>query len=227
LQYFYAAIEKDRDYSTPYGLAASCHFFAKVNSWEASFDEKEIARLVDAAAEIGADDPVALAWAGHVHAFFFKDVGRALWLTNRALELDANLATAWLRSGWVRGYAGDADGAIESLTHAIRLDPLDPRAFLTQTAMAFAHFIAGRDDEAADWADLALRLKPNWHPALRMALASNGMRGRVVEAGRVLRAYLRMDPDVSITKISGFYPFCREDHRQRLILGLRKAGVPE
>ena len=177
LQHFYAAIGKDPDYSTPYGLAASCHFFAKVNNWETNFDEKEIARLVDAAADIGADDPVALAWAGHVHAFFFKDVERALWLTNRALELDVNLATAWQRSGWVRGYAGDPDGAIESLNNAIRLDPLDPRVFLTQTAMAFAHFIAGRDDEAADWAAMALRLKPNWHPALRMALASNGMRG--------------------------------------------------
>ena len=127
LQLFYAAIEKDRDYSTAYGLAASCHFFAKVNNWESNFDEKEIARLVEAATEIGADDPVALAWAGHVHAFFFKDVDRALWLTNRALDLDVNLATAWQRSGWVRGYAGDPEGAIESLNNVIRLDPLEPR----------------------------------------------------------------------------------------------------
>jgi TolB-like protein len=227
LQHFYAAIDKDPDYSTPYGLAASCYFFAKVNDWESSFDEKEIARLIDAAAEIGADDPIALAWAGHVHAFFFKDVERALWLTNRAVELDVNLATAWQRSGWVRGYAGDPDGAIESLNNAIRLDPLDPRVFLTHTAMAFAHFIAGRDDEAADWAAMALRLKPNWHPALRMALASNGMRGRDDEADRVLRAYLRMDPELSIAKICGFYPFSRDVDRQRLIIGLRKAGVPE
>jgi TolB-like protein len=226
LQYFYAAIDKDPDYSTPYGLAASCYFFAKVNNWESSFDEKEIARLVDAAADIGADDPVALAWAGHIHAFFFKDVERAVWLTNRALELDVNLAAAWQRSGWVRGYAGDPDGAIESLNNAIRLDPLDPRAFLTQTAMAFAHFVAGRDDEAADWAAMALRLKPNWHPALRMALASNGMRGKADEAGRVLQTYLRIDPEVNIAKICGFYPFRREVDRQRLILGLRKAGVP-
>jgi TolB-like protein len=227
LQYFCAAIDKDPDYSTPYGLAASCHFFAKVNSWGTAFDDTEIARLVDAAAEIGADDPVALAWAGHVHAFFFKDVERALWLTNRALELDVNLATAWVRSGWVRGYAGDAEGAIESLNHALRLDPLDPRVFLTQTAMAFAHFIAGRDDEAADWAATALRRKPNWHPALRVALASNGMRGRRDEAERVLHAYLRSDPEVSIAKIRGFYPFSRDADRERLIQGLRKAGVPE
>jgi tetratricopeptide (TPR) repeat protein len=118
-------------------------------------------------------------------------------------------------------------GAIESLNKAIRLDPLDPRVFLTQTAMAFAHFVAGRDDAAAEWAAKALRLKPDWHPALRIALASNGMRGRRDETERVLRAYVRYDPKVSITKISGFYPFRREADRQRLILGLRKASVPE
>ncbi len=227
LQHFYAAIEKDRDYSTAYGLAASCHFFTKVNNWESNFDEKEIARLVDAATEIGANDPVALAWAGHVHAFFFKDVDRALWLTNRALDLDVNLATAWQRSGWVRGYAGDAEGAIESLNNVIRLDPLDPRVFMTQTAMAFAHFVGARYSEASEWAATALRLKPNLQPALRMALASNGMCGHADEAQRVLRAYLLIDPDVSIAKICGHYPFRRDVDRQQLIVGLRKAGVPE
>ena len=43
----------------------------------------------------------------------------------------------------------------------------------------------------------------------------------------MLRAYLRIDPEVSIAKICGFYPFSRDADRQRLILGLRKAGVPE
>ena len=170
---------------------------------------------------------MALSWAGHVHAFFFKDLERGLSLIERALELDVNLASGWQRSGWVRAYAGDSKGAIESLSNAIRLDPLDPRGFLTQTAMAFAHFIAGRDDDAADWAARALRLKPNWHPALRVALAANGMRGRLDEASGALRAYLGTDPSVSIAKICGFYPLREDAHRQRLILGLRRAGVPE
>ena len=189
MQLFYAAIDKDRDYSTPYGLAASCYLLAKASGWASNFDEKEIARLVDRAADIGMDDPVALCWAGHALAFFFKDVDRALLLIDRALELDENLAVAWQRSGWVRGYAGDSEGAIESLNKAIRLNPLDPRMFLTQSAMAFAHFIAGRDDEAADWAAMALRVKPNWPPALRVAIASNAMRGRLDEADRTMKLH--------------------------------------
>ena len=39
LKLFNAAIAKDRDFSTPYGLAASCHHFAKANGWASTFDE--------------------------------------------------------------------------------------------------------------------------------------------------------------------------------------------
>ena len=227
LRLFNAAIAKDRDFSTSYGLAASCHHFAKANGWAASFDEAEISRLVERAADIGTDDAVALCWAGHVHAYFFRDLDRALLLIDRALYLDVNLAVAWQRSGWVRGYAGDPDGAIESLNKAMRLNPLDPRVFLAQSAMAFAHFIAGRDDEAARWAAMALRVKPNWLPALRMTIASNAMRGHAEHAKRALSAYLRIDPSVTIRKLCGYYPFRREADRDRLIAALRRADVPE
>jgi TolB-like protein len=227
LEFFYAAIEKDPEFATPYGLAASCYQFAKANGWQSDFDAKEISRLTERAVELGNDDAVALCWAGHVRAFFFKEVDRALLLINRALELDLNLAVAWQRSGWVRGYAGDSDGAIESLNKAMRLDPLDTRVFLTQSAMAFAHFVAGRDQEAAEWAALALRTKPNWMPALRVAIASNAMHGRPTEAKAALRSYEQIDPDVSIRKICEHYPFQRQKDRQRLVKALRKAGVRE
>ena len=227
LQLFHAALAKDPDFSTPYGLAASCHHFARANGWASRFDEAEIRALVERAADIGVDDAVALCWAGHVHAYFFKDLDRALLLIDRALELDVNLAVAWQRSGWVRGYAGDSDEAISSLNKAIRLNPLDPRVFLTQSAMAFAHFIAGRDDEAASWAAMALRVKPNWLPALRMTIASNAMRGQAERAKRALTAYLRIDPQVTIAKLCEYYPFRREADRERLIAAARKAGVPE
>jgi hypothetical protein len=74
---------------------------------------------------------------------------------------------------------------------------------------------------------MALRVKPNWLPALRMAIASNFMRGEVDEAARALNLYFQIDPGVSIAKISEFYPLRREADRQRLILAMRTAGVPE
>jgi TolB-like protein len=227
LECFYAAIDKDRDYTTAYGLAASCYLLGNASGWISAVDPKDIAPLVERAADIAIDDPVALCWAGHALAIFFNDVDRALLLIDRALEVDQNLAVAWQRSGWVRGYAGDADGAIASLNNAIRLNPLDPRMFLTHSAMAFAHFIAGRDHEAAEWAAQALRVKPNWPPALRVAIASNAMRGRLDEAGRALTLHLRIDPKLSVARICEFYPLRREADRLRLVEAMRTAGMPE
>ena len=227
LKLFYAAIDKDPEFATPYGLAASCYQFAKANGWQSEFDEAEISRLTERAVELGNDDAAALCWAGHVRAFFFKEVDRALLLINRALELDVNLSVAWQRSGWVRGYAGDSNGAIESLNKAMRLDPLDTRVFLTQSAMAFAHFVAGQDQEAAEWAAMALRTKPNWMPALRVAIASNAMQGRAAEAKAALHLYEQVDPNASIRKICEHYPFRRQTDKQRLVKALLKAGVRE
>ena len=227
LQCFYGAIDKDRDYSTAYGLAVSCYHLGQASGWISTVDKRQIAPLVDRAAAIGTDDAVALCWAGHALAIFFKEVDRALLLIDRALELDQNLAVAWQRSGWVRAYAGDADGAIASLNRAIRLNPLDPRMFLTQSAMAFAHFIAGRDQEAADWAARALRVKPNWPPALRVAIASNAMRGRLDEAGRALALHLRIDRKLTVARVCEFYPLRREVDRLRLVQAMREAGMPE
>ena len=227
-QHFYAAMKKDHDFSTPYGLAASCYLLAKANDWLTSnFDDKEIAQLVDRAADIGVDDPVALCWAGHAPAYFFKDVDRAIAAdrsrARAGREPGDRLATKRLGSRLCRR----PDRAIKSLNKAIRLNPLDPRVFLTQSAMAFAHFIIGRDDEAAHWAAKALRVKPNWMPALRVAMACNGMRGHDDEAKRALKSYAQVDPEVSIAKICRHYPFRREIDRQRLMTALRKSGVPE
>ena len=227
LRCFYAAIGKDRDWSTAYGLAVSCYLLGKANGWISGVDRKEVAELVERAAGIGADDPVALCWAGHALAFFFKELDRALLLIERALELDQNLAVAWQRSGWVHGYAGDPEGAIASLNQAIRLNPLDPRMFLTQSAMAFAHFIAGRDREAADWAARALRVKPNWPPALRVATASNAMLDRLDAASDARTLLLKADPKLTVAGICDFYALRRERDRQRLTFALRKANVPE
>ena len=109
----------------------------------------------------------------------------------------------------------------------MRLDPLDTRVFLTQSAMAFAHFIAGRDQEAAKWAALALRTKPNWMSALRVAIAANAMKERAAEAKSALQSYEKLDPNVSIRKICEHYPFRRPKDKQRLVKALRKAGVRE
>jgi hypothetical protein len=53
------------------------------------------------------------------------------------------------------------------------------------------------------------------------------MRGRVDEAQRALNLYFRIDPQVTVAKICEYYPFHRRIDRERLMVAMRKAGVPE
>ena len=110
------------------------------------------------------------------------DVDAGAAFIDRALLLNPSLAEAWHFSGWVRVYLGEPNLAIEHFAHAMRLSPLDPLTFIVQMGTAFAHFFAGRYDDASSWAEKALREKPEYHPALRVAAAANALAGRMDEA---------------------------------------------
>src|SRR6185437_3043114 len=103
-------------------------------------------------------------------------------LVDRALTLDPNLAAAWEYSGAIRAWLSDADTAIEHLARALRLSPLDPLLPRRLNMVGFAHFIAGRYDEALSWATRALRDRPDFLAALRLAAASSACVGRMDEA---------------------------------------------
>ena len=52
---------------------------------------------------------------------------------------------------------GDPDAAIKHAAHAMRLSPVDLGSYEWQSNTALAHFCAGHYDEAAFWAEGALR----------------------------------------------------------------------
>jgi tetratricopeptide (TPR) repeat protein len=93
--------------------------------------------------------------------------------------------------------------------------------------MAFAHFFAGRYDEAASWAEKALREQPSWIPALRTAAASYALSGREQEAQQTMARLRRLAPDIRVSRLKDLMPLRRPEDLKRFTEGLRKAGLPE
>ena len=104
----------------------------------------------------------------------------------RALVLNPNLAGAWYTSGWVRVFLGESDVAIKHFAQAMRLSPLDPHSIGMQAGTAFAHFLAGRFDEASLWAGKAMWENTNYLTTIIIAAASNALAGRPAEAQKIL-----------------------------------------
>ena len=98
---------------------------------------------------------------------------------DRALALNPSLALAWLLSGWVRVWLGEFEEVADRISRSLRLNPADLHSYSMHSALAFAHFFAGRYTEALSWAEMAVREKPSYLLAACIApLASLWQVGR-------------------------------------------------
>jgi hypothetical protein len=95
------------------------------------------------------------------------------------------------------------------------------------TAMAFAHFFAGRYDEAWLWADKAVRGEPRFFPAVRIAAASSALAGRLEDAQNFMTRLRQRDPTFRVSHVKTASTLRRLEDRMRFAEGLRKAGLPE
>jgi tetratricopeptide (TPR) repeat protein len=109
-------------------MAAWCYVQRRDSGWVTNRRQEiaETARLARRAAELGRNDAVALGTGGIALTFVVGELDEGATMIERALELNPNLATTWLFSGWQRISLGEPDVAIEHLARAIRLSPFDP-----------------------------------------------------------------------------------------------------
>ena len=223
------AIELDAGFASAYGMAAWCFVLRKANGWMAERAQEiaEAARLARRAVDLGADDATALSGAGYALVFVAHDLDNGSAILDRALALNPNHAGALINSGWTKAFLGEPDIAVEHVTHAMRLSPLDPMSFRTLGAVALAHFVAGRYDEAALWATKALRERANYLPAIRELAASRALAGQLGEAQAAMAHLREIDPAMRVSTVREWLPFRRPEDLARLEDGLRKAGLPE
>jgi TolB-like protein len=229
LQLFGKAIEADPDFATAYGMAAWCYNQRLRNGWltELSEARAEARRLALRAVELGREDAVALTTAGSCLAQVTQELDAGIALIDRARELNPNFATAWSSSAWARNYRGEAEVAIEHATRAIRLSPLDPLSHYMDAAVAFAHFLAGRYDEAVAWAQIALPKHGGFQGSHRVLAASHALAGRLDAAKAALAGLRALNPGMRIADLQTLIPWRRPDDARRYAEGLRLAGLPD
>ena len=138
---------------------------------------------------MGENDPGILANAAIVLALFGEDIGAMIGLVDRALVLNPSYARGWLRSGVLRGCAGQHDLAIEHVETALRLSPRE-RMGQPLHVMGQAYFFKHQFDEAASKLLLAMQDNPGSPLPYRTLAACYAHMGRLDEA-RAIVAQLR------------------------------------
>jgi TolB-like protein/two-component SAPR family response regulator/Flp pilus assembly protein TadD len=223
------AIDLDPEFAAAHGVAAWCYFWRMANGWMSDREQEtaEVTRLARRAQESGRDDAVALSFGGLALGYVTGDAETGIAMCDRALMLNPNLAAAWGASGHLRACHGDPDLAVEQLARAMRLSPLDPQLFFMQSFTAFAHFIAGRFDEAWPLAEAATREQPYYLSGVRIAAVCNIRAGRQDEARRHIARALRLDPELRISNLRDRVGQIRQEYFEKYVEALRLAGLPE
>ncbi len=165
-------------------------------------------------------------WALATMAF---EQSAGLNLIERALALNPNSARAWMFCGWLRGFANRPGPAIDAFERSLRLSPLDPNQWGSEGGVGFAHLLAGRYEEAVEWADRAVHANPRATFICGCKAAACGYLGRGNEGRECIR---RLSEFVSgFTTIAGFKraweKFCSPAALGIYLDGLRKAELPE
>ena len=229
LRLFYRAIELDPEFAVAYGWAAWIFVTRKSNGWMTDRNREiaEATRLARCAVELGQDDAAALCWGGGALAYVAHELDEGITLLDRALVLNPNLAAAWNVSGWILVYLGAADEAVTRFTTAMRLSPLDPLIFRVHGGIAYAHFFAGRYEEARGWAEKAVRSRPTWLTGVRGAAVCNALAGRLNDARRYMGTMRALDPTLRLSNLQEVLPLRRAADFARWSDAMRVAGLPK
>ena len=186
----------------------------------------EAVEQADAAVARDSDDPlahcaqaVARAWTGQQHA--------AIEAAQRAIELDPNLPDANGCLGFALALDGQGDSAIGYLQRALNGSPRDPLRWAWCHGMTNAHFAAERYAEAIDWARKTIQIRPGWSFSHALIAASAAWLERPGEAAAALDALRARVPNHSLGRIRRNPIWTRQQDVERLIEGLRRAGLPE
>jgi TolB-like protein/Flp pilus assembly protein TadD len=229
LALFHKAAHHDNAFAQPLARASLCYVIRKAYGWTVDRDQEivEAERLARHALELTRKDPRVLASAGYALAYVCGHLDEGVDLISQGVDLDPNYAIAWTWRAYTKMWLGVRKSVIEDYERALRLNPLDPLAFLAQAGMAQAHYVAGRYGDAVAWAEKSLHLRPHHLPTQRIYMASLGMMGRIAEARKAYEVYRQLDPTAQILTIRKRTPMRLEEDIEGLVAGLRLAGLPE
>lgn len=156
-------------------------------------------------------------------AYMRRDHERAMLAFRRALEINPNFHYSTAGMGMACAWAGKPDEAIAHTEAALRLYPRDPLIFLRYVALAAAHFVRGRPEDALSWAQKSLQQRRACLPAHLLRMACQGQLGDRAAAERA-RAELRESFPRCMAGDLERLPFVRDSDRETLAAAIAGAG---
>jgi DNA-binding winged helix-turn-helix (wHTH) protein/tetratricopeptide (TPR) repeat protein len=217
------AVALDPDYGPALADAANCYQILDVNGWvkDRRANQRKAIALARRALR-ASTEPVPVAIAAFVLAYFGQDPEVAAELLDDAMAVNPSFATGWYMSGMSRLYAGQPERAIECFEASVRLNAHDLTGRRTNAGFGFAQFFSRHLDEAIPRLRRVVQEFPHWATPYCMLASSYAQLGFDEEAARIARRLRANDPSL----IPSAVQFRNERHRELLAPGLHLVYRP-
>ena len=224
--FFQRAIDLDPNFAGGYYGLAIAHLW---DGW--LYLLRPVAECLDTARPL-AQRAVALddadAMAHYALSFCFGLMGDFEGLrteVKRALALDPNHAWALANLGASHAYHGQLPEAMTALNKATRASPHDPLTWVFMMWTMVAQYFAGEDEAAFQSAERLIRFRPDKFVAYRYRAAALGQLGRIEQAKQALQESIGLLPGEYSYFVQSRPPWIPPLQHERLVEGLRKAGL--
>jgi adenylate cyclase len=213
----------DPHLAAAYARLSIIAFAEFVNQWNDATPENLTQAMDLARKAIEIDDTEAQAHISLALALaWMRRLDEAESHAERAVALDPNSADAYTSLGTVRDYQGKHEDAVALYTRAHRLDP---QFDMSLHFLGRALLTLGRFDEAEIAFKRRLTLAPRSDMTRFYLACLYGRTGRHEEARRYWQETLDVNPSFSVGHLKQILPYRDPDTLDRLVAGLREAGI--
>ncbi len=152
-----------------------------------------------------------------------KQLPQAIAEAERAIALDPNFAEGFSILGNILIFAGRPQESIELIEKAIRLNPRQVGAYSTSLPLAYRD--AGRYEDAITSAQKILAVTPDAvHYYFTLAFCFAQL-GQETDARAAVEKIRQLQPSASLEWVQKTVPYANPADLERLVAGLRKAGL--
>jgi adenylate cyclase len=159
-----------------------------------------------------------------------RQFGPSISENETVIALDPNNANAYAFAGFLKMYLGHAEDAFAGVETAFRLSPRDPGVPWWQFFMCALHSQVAQWEQAIPWCEKSIAGNPQvFYPYLFLA-AANAWAGHDKEAKDAAAQLQKVYPGYTVQSWVGRHMSDDPTYNarnQRIIEGLRKAGLPE
>ncbi len=226
-QLFEKAISLDPSFAPSFAELALSQFLAISLQWDpsrkAEFLDKGFSYARRAIA-LAPSLPLASLVLGDLYLRKPDYEAAVLW-GRKAIELNPGDAESYAGFANILTFAGRAAEAIPQIERALRLDPNHPPVY--DMFIGRAHVFSSEYEKGIPFLRSCVERAPDFWPCRTHLAAALGQLGRIDEAHQALQAMLRLHPLASVHEYVQQSDFRAGPEYDRVLDGLRKAGLPE